>query len=613
MPASLARCLLAAVLLLVLPGAVAGESGSSFRKWFGGGDDEILPVERAFALRSELDEEQGSILLHWDIAKGYYLYRDKFLFEMEHPALTLGEPGWPAGERLTDPIFGDVEIYRGELTLRLPVGRLPAVSAEAEPAMIELLLGYQGCKENSICYPPQRSTLSFLLVAPASAEGREGGSMSASFGAPPPGVMGDWQQLVSAGGLLGLLAFLGLGLVMAFTPCVFPMIPILAGIVVGARRTMTPARGLLLTSAYVLAMSMVYALFGAVAAIAGFNLQAAAQQPWAITVFSAVLVALSLAMFGVYELQLPAAVRNRLHSAGSQQQGGSLGGAAAMGALAALIAGPCVLPPVLAALLIIQVRGDVLFGAGALFAMGLGFGLPLLLVGASAGALLPRAGAWMERIRQIFGVAMLGVAIWFMQRILPGWIALLLWGALLLGSAAYLGALEVSAAGGWRRLQRGLGLLLLVYGAALVVGAAGGNGDPLRPLESFTSERKRALPFKSVRDLTALREELAAAVRAGRPTMVDFYADWCVSCQALEKTTFSDRRVHDLLRDVVLLKVDVTGYNYDDRQMLREFGLIGPPAVLFFDRSAKERRAYRLFEFVAAEEFLVRAHAALQS
>lgn len=570
-------------------------------------DQQFLSADDAFRFQA-IAAAADSVLLSWDIADGYYLYRDKFSFAVADGAVRL-DPATvliPRGTIKQDEVFGRVEVNTGRVEILLPLLRDPGPELP-----IALNIGYQGCKDRSICYPPIQRRAGLLLAA-----GGDPGRAAAAI--PPPAGDGFTERLGQAGLIANLLAFFGFGLALSLTPCVFPMIPILSGIIIGAGGSVTPRRGLLLSGAYVLAMALTYAVFGIVAGSFQFNLQAASQAPWVVTLFSAVFIVLALSMFGLFELQLPAALRAHLVALGDRQGRGTLRAAASLGALSALIVGPCVAPPLAAALLYIARTGDAVLGGAVLFAMGLGFGIPLLIIGVSAGGLLPKAGPWMQKVRSVFGVVMLGVAVWFLERILPGPITLTLWALLFITSAVYMGALDSSADGPAGRVWRGAGLAMLLYGALLIVGALSGGDDALRPLEPLTravdpGQRRQSLPFRTVASLGELNAELLRASREGRPVMLDFYADWCVTCKEMERHTFPDGRVRELLSHAVLLQADVTRYDSAARELLEAYHLPGPPAILFFDAGAGERRDYRLIGFVAAERFVAHLRGAFSS
>ncbi len=388
------------------------------------------------------------------------------------------------------------------------------------------------------------------------------------------------------------------------------MIPILSGIIVGQGPKITTSKAFSLSLFYVLAMALTYAVLGVIAGSFYFNLQAAFQNVWVISLFSLVFVILALSMFGFYEFQLPAAIQTRLTSASNSQQRGTLQGAALMGALSAIIVGPCVAPPLAGALLYISQTGNALLGGLALFAMGLGFGVPLLLIGSSAGSLLPKAGVWMDTIKQVFGVIMLAVAVWFMERVLAAEVALLLWATLMIVSAVYMGALDrLDSNSGWPKLWKGLGLILFVYGVILVIGAASGGNNIYKPLHGLSGmtgsvqSGQEQINFKTIKSLSDLNREITTATEQEKFVLLDFYADWCVVCKEMEAYTFSNDKVLPLLNNFVLLQADVTKNDELDRELLKEFDIFGPPAILFFDNDGKERQSYRVVGFVKATEF----------
>ena len=406
-------------------------------------------------------------------------------------------------------------------------------------------------------------------------------------------------------------AFFGFGLLLAFTPCVFPMIPILSSLIAGQGATLTRRRALLLSLTYVLAMAATYTVAGVLAALLGQNLQIWFQNPWILAVFSGMFVVLALSMFGLYELQLPATLQNRLVDWSNRQRGGHHVGVAVMGLLSALIVGPCVAPPLIGVLTFIAVTGDLALGAAALFALSLGMGAPLLLIGASAGHWLPRAGHWMERIKAVFGVLLLAVALWLLDRILPATASMALWATLLIVTATYMGVLQPVAHGApaWRTLIKGLGLVLLIYGILLLIGVASGGRDPWQPLrgvrliasaagEASATTESLFHPVKTMADV-----ERAVRAANGQLVMLDFYADWCVSCRELERETFADPAVQATLAGMTVLRADVTANDDDDQALLKHFGIIGPPALLFFGLEGTERREYRRVGFIDATQF----------
>ncbi|MFQ5659033.1 MAG: protein-disulfide reductase DsbD [Gammaproteobacteria bacterium] len=617
------RFLLALVCLVTLQWAGAASLSERLHNLFAGTDagitqDEILAPDEAFVMSTTVTGPRR-LLVTWQIAAGYYLYHDKFSFRIAEGDAKIDTRmvQIPHGKLKEDPTFGSVEVNTGAVQVDLPLLR-----QALNRSSITLEVGYQGCKENSICYPPIKKQLPLMLdlfATPAAAATASPGITRGNAGtlSSQDAVT---QRLEEAGLLLNIFAFFGFGLLLSLTPCVFPMIPILSGIIVGQGDRITVLQAFLLSLAYVLAMAVTYALLGVIAGSFYFNLQTASQNVWVITAFSLVFVALAFSMFGFYELQLPAAIQSRLTGLSDDRRSGTLAGAAIMGALSAIIVGPCVAPPLAGALLYISQTGNAVLGGLTLFAMGLGFGVPLLIIGASAGSLLPRAGPWMNTIKRIFGVIMLGVAIWFMGRILTGPFIMYAWALLLIISGIYMGALDRMEKGvTWTRLWKGIGLAVLVYGVVLVIGASSGSRDVFKPLQRLTQARgtvaqtDNELHFKTIKTVDDLNRELIEAVRMGKPVMLDFYADWCVVCNEMEKNTFPDPKVHAALKDVILLQADVTRNDKNDQELLQKFDLYGPPAILFFGTDGKERKSYRLIGFVAADEFTHHAREAIGS
>lgn len=567
--------------------------------------EEFLDPDEAFALSAEV---QGSerINIHWDIADGYYLYRDRLQFKIDTPGVELARQALPPGKLKADPLFGDVFVYYGDVDVSLPLLR-----QRSDISNIELTVVSQGCKDGSVCYPPQTRKLALQL--PAAGAGNESGLATAGTPASTPGatIMQSQQDRIShslreQSILVNILVFFGFGLLLSLTPCIFPMIPILSGIIVGQGHSIGPRLAFLLSLSYVVTMALTYAVLGVIAGSFQINLQAASQNAWAITLFSLVFVLLALSMFGFYELQLPTRWQDRLNRWGQRQKSGSLLGAGIMGVLSAIIVGPCVAPPLAGALLYISQTGNAALGGAALFALGLGLGVPLLIIGTSAGKLLPRAGAWMQTVKYIFGVLMLAVAIWFMGRILPGALTLFLWGLLFTVCAVYMGALErLDMASGWQKLRKGLAIVAIVYGIALIIGAAGGSQDIFRPLQLTGSDNtsESILPFEKIKSATDLDRILADARQQGQVVMLDFYADWCITCKEMERFTFPRQEVRAALSDMRLLKADVTANNDMDQELMRRFDIIGPPAILFFVYG-EEQRAYRLVGFIRADDFV---------
>ncbi len=589
---------------------------------FGGGEEEVLDPEQAFRFDTEV-VDAGTIVARWQIAPAHYLYKDKFKFELLDAAgVQLGAVSLPEGEEKEDEFFGRIRVFHDQVEARLALQREDGAARK-----ITLRVSYQGCAEAGICYPPMKKESVLSLPAGSATAiptGGAGTSTAVASTVTPSLSEQDTLALSLASGdtLVTILTFFGLGLLLAFTPCVFPMIPILSSIIVGQGEGLTTRRAFTLSAVYVIAMALTYTVAGVIAGLFGANLQATFQNPWILGSFSLVFVLLALSMFGFYELQLPSALQSRLATLSNRQQSGSVAGVAIMGLLSALIVGPCVAPPLMGALIYIGQTGDPWLGGSALFALSLGMGAPLLAIGTSAGKLLPRAGGWMNAVKGVFGVMLLAVAVWMLERILPGGVVMVLWALLLVVPAIYMGALEPVAQGssGWKKLWKGLGLMMLIHGGLLLIGAAGGSTDPLQPLRGFglsAAGGSAALPahleFKTIKTSADLDRELAAAGAQGKPVMLDFYADWCVSCKELEKYTFSDPQVQRALTGTVLLQADVTANDEADQVLLKRFGLIGPPAVLFFGSDGAERSPYRLIGYLEAVKFEERARQALGS
>ena len=559
---------------------------------------EFLPPDQAFRL-SVNPVSRDWVELNWRIEPGYYLYRHALKFRATGPDQGIGEALIPDGKKKTDEFFGEVETYYGELSVRLPVE-----TGDGGPLQLEV--GYQGCAEDGICYPPISKALSVDLGGGQS--GAAGGA-GAGLGSGPVSEQDRLAGLIRDGALPWVMAtFFGFGLLLAFTPCVLPMVPILSSIIVGQGTSLSTARAFSLSLTFVLAMALTYTAAGVVVAMLGQNLQAAFQHPLILAAFAAIFVALALAMFGVYELQVPAALQSRLSEISQRQEGGTLIGAGIMGFLSALIVGPCVAAPLAAALIVIGQSGDATRGGLTLFAMSLGMGMPLLAFGVSAGKLLPKAGPWMNAIKAGFGVLLLGVAIWMLERILPPPVTLGLWGALVIGTGVLMGALRKSgsSSGPARRFARLGGMAALVYGGVMLVGAAAGSHDPLRPLHGLGGDKQAAgLDFRLIKSSDDLDQALAEAAASGRMAMLDFYADWCVDCKKMERYTFTEPAVAEALDGMLLIKADVTANDSRDRELLNRFGIFGPPTIAFFNTAGDEVRGFRQVGFAPAPEFSV--------
>jgi thiol:disulfide interchange protein DsbD len=557
---------------------------------------ELLPPEVAFKFSAQA-LDANTLEVRYRIADGYYMYRDKFKFAAAPETVKLGAAQFPKGEIHDDEFFGKVETYRQDVRIRLPYTRDAAVDR------LKLSVTSQGCADVGVCYVPQLQTAEVKLPA--------AGAAAAVAPAAAAGWIGEearFQGLLASGSLwLIAAAFFGAGLLLTFTPCVLPMIPILSGIIVGEGRNATRVRAFTLSVAYVLGMSVTYTAIGVGAALSGNLLSAALQNPWVLSVFAAVFVLLSLSMFGFYELQLPAGFHARITRASSRFKGGHIGAVVLMGVFSAAIVSPCVAAPLAGALLYISQTRDMVLGGTALFAMSLGMGVPLVLVGVFEGTFLPKSGRWMRSVKQFFGVMLLAVAIWIVSPVLPIAVQMLAWAALLIGAAMALHAIDPlpHEAGGVARAWKAVGFVALLAGTALAIGAFAGSRDLLRPLGGLVGGGERvvtAARFTRVANLAELEARLAAP---GRPVMLDFYADWCVSCKEMEAFTFTDARVKAKMEQMLLLQADVTANSPEDKALLRRFSLFGPPGIIFFDRQGREVPGLRVIGYQSADEFLV--------
>ena len=563
-------------------------------------EEVLLPAEQAFQFFATV-KDASTLHVNWAIAKGYYLYREKIQLELTEAAGNqLGNFSIPQGTPAHDEEFGQVEIFHNELGFDLPI-----IRNNTSAQTITLLAKYQGCADRGVCYPPMTKKVDLEL--PAINE------LTPLAAPEPTPALSEQDQIVQSlqhdSLAMTLLSFFSFGLLLSMTPCIFPMIPILSGIIVGHGNRITTGRGFLLSLSYVIASALTYTVFGILAALFGSNLQTTFQQPWIIALFSAIFVLLSLSMFGCYELELPNSIKTRLHNSSEKHRDGSLWGAAIMGALSSLIVGPCVAAPLAGALIFIGQTGNAVLGGSALFVMGMGMGIPLLILGASAGKLLPKAGSWLYSTKAVFGVIMLAVAVWMLSRILPPAIIILLWAMLLILPAIYLSAIDPlpENSSGWRKLWKGVGLMMLAYGLLLLIGFSMGNHNPLKPLQGISVNNAQAaeqgIVFERVASLSALDDRIQQASVNHQPVMLDFYADWCISCKEMEAYTFTAPDVKKALAGFVLLQVDVTQNSEDDKALLARFNLIGPPAILFFSADKQEVTSHRVIGYQDAETF----------
>jgi thiol:disulfide interchange protein DsbD len=593
------------VLLLLLCLAIPASNAEGFLDRLGSAKQPVfLPADQAFALDMSV-RDAYTLHANFGITPGYYLYRDKISFKTDDKTVKITAVKLPRGEMKQDPNFGATEVFHQPFQAEITLERVASSAGD-----ITLRASYMGCSEQGLCYPP--ITPAVRVSLPDAKTGRP--APPALTEAPPPGVkapLSEGSQIAHLfkGGSFWLIVsfFFGAGLLLALTPCVFPMIPILSGIIVGRGHKITRMHAFVLSLAYVLGMAITYAAAGVAAGFSGHLISNALQTPWVLGSFSAVFVLLSLSMFGFYELQLPSALQSKLTDTSNRLHGGHLSGVFLMGALSAIIVGPCVAAPLAGALLYIGQTHDAVLGGAALFALALGMGAPLLLLGTSAGVLLPKAGAWMESVKKFFGVMLLALAIWIVQPLLPIGVQMLLWAALLIFSGIYMRALDgLPPNAHWhQKLAKGIGLFILLLGVAYLIGALSGARDILRPLGNLGRNGVQApatAQFSRVRDVAELDQRIAQA--RGQIVMLDFYADWCVSCKEMERFTFADGAVQAKLKTALLLQADVTANSEADQAMLKRFGLYGPPGILFFDAQGKEMGDFRLVGYQDPTQFL---------
>ncbi len=591
-------------------------------------EPDFLDPDQAFRFTAMADGP-NQIRLIWGVTDGYYLYRARIKASSDGTEAKLGELALPTGETKEDKYFGKQEVYHHDV-----IGSIPVTRSGSGELGVPLKVTYQGCATAGLCYPPITKTVNVILPpaggaasgattaeavtpgAAAAAAVTAGTARGGSAGAATASFVSEQDQLAALirdGNLFAVLAtFLGIGLLLSLTPCVLPMIPILSGIIVGQGTKVTPGRGFSLAFTYVQGMALTYAAAGAVFVLAFKQApQAFFQQPWIIMLFVALFVALAFAMFGAYTLQMPSALQTRLSDVSNRQRAGSYVGCFVMGALSALVVTACVAPALIAALSVISQTGKVARGAAALYSTGLGMGVPLLLVGASAGSLLPKVGPWMDTVKSLFGVLFLAVAIYFLQPLIPASAGMLLWSALAVIAGFWVFALKARDGGPAPAAIRAAGLLALVYGIILLIGTAAGSSDPLQPLDTLrvanggavSQAKEPVLAFDTIKSVGDLDKRVAAATAQGRPVMLDFYADWCTSCKEMERYTFSDRGVQAALSHAVLLHADVTRNDAEDQELLKHFGIFGPPTIAFYGPNGEERRNFRVVGYMKAAEF----------
>ncbi len=577
----------------------------------GGGTSEFPPPEEVF-FPDIFPVDGNTVEIGIRIEPGFYVYKHRITAKSLSPDAQAGQLDLPKGKLKYDEFFGESEVYYDEV-----IGRLAVARATPEAMDLELELGYQGCAEGGLCYLPQTRVMTVSLPE-AVVVGELEAAAPPSGGAPaaPVSEQSRIAEIISGSPVWFVItAMFGFGLLLAFTPCVLPMIPILTAIIAGEGDDVTPARGFGLALSYVMGMAIVYTAAGVVAVAAGAQVQAAFNQPWVLSLFAVLFVALALAMFGVFDLQMPGSLQSRLATISSNQKSGTVIGAFVMGALSSLIVTACVAPALVAALAVMAQSGDYFRGGLALFAMSLGMGAPLLLVGAAQGKFLPKAGPWMIAVKGAFGFMMLGLAIWMLSRFLPATIIMAMWAVLVFMVGVFMGGLTTLTSESTvpQKLGKGVGGLAIIYGILLVIGAATGGTNPLQPLASVNlgggaagvgdAAVQHELPFRRIKTVADLDREIAAASKQRKAVMLDFYADWCVSCKEMEAWTFTDEQVQAALANTVWLQADVTANDAEDKALLDRFGVFGPPTIIFFGTDGQQRRGYEVVGYMKAEAF----------
>nr|WP_286173259.1 MULTISPECIES: protein-disulfide reductase DsbD [Halomonas] len=598
------------ILLFALVGPAAAQSPFS-----DGSGGNFPPVEEAFPFTAWA--EDGELVLNWDVTPEYYLYENRISIETEPADALALPPRFSIDSNIKDdPYFGKTPVFYEPVSASLS----PAEGHGSSP--IRVTVEWQGCAEAGLCYTPQTETLRYnpadgSVMYPAPEKDTASSASAGSDSSPPSGGDdGRWrggslETLLSSDSLLwAMLVFYGLGLGLTFTPCVLPMIPIVSAVVAGQRQLNT-LQAFYLSLAYVLGMALTYAAAGVLVGLLGasFNIQAHLQAPWVLALFAGLFTLLALAMFGVFEIRLPERVMNRLTRQSERLSGGNVAGVAGIGALSALIVSPCVTAPLAAALVYLSATQNAAMGGLALFALALGMGTPLILVGTGGRRFMPQPGPWMNRIKAAFGILMLAVAIWLLERVIPGPATLVLWALLLAVTGVQLGAFEPLGEG-WPRTRKGIGVVLVLVAAMLLAGAMAGAGDPLRPLEPFRAGSGNGAsglpeePFERIVDADRIEARLERAAEAGKPVILDFYADWCISCKVMERQVFDTEPVLEAMKGFERLQVDVTENTAADQALLDRFNLFGPPTLLFFNAQGEELKQARILGEMDQDEFL---------
>ncbi len=590
--------------------------------------DDLLPPELAYLPQISSANFQN-IGVRWFIEPGYYLYRHKLSFAFENlPGAVINTVSLDPGVDQHDEFYGDVKVFRDTANARIDIS---GINADTLTTGSNLIISYQGCADIGVCFPPSKVSLPLSFdadspdapivaasISSAPTSGNSSERLIATSNAGAAESMGQSEQdrlftMLSNNSLwLTVATFFGFGILLAFTPCVLPMVPILSSLIVGQGDKISTFRAFQLSLIYVLVMATTYAIVGVIVGLSGYNVQAFLQNPWVLSGIAALFVVLSLSMFGFYELQMPVRLQEKLTKWSNKQGGGQVSGVAAMGFISTLIVGPCITAPLAGALIYIAKTGDAVIGGAALFALGMGMGAPLLLIGTSAGKFVPKAGAWMNAVKYVFGIIMLAMAVYMISRFIPSTVTMALYGVLALFSGIYFGATDTLTreSNGWQRFGKGLGLVVLLYGVALLIGALSGNGSYTTPLRgiasnnaSGTASEEHGLAFAPVKSVSELNQIVALASRENRPVMLDFYADWCISCKEMEAFTFTDSTVQDLLRNAVVIQADVTANDDLDQEMLKHFDLFGPPGIIFYDTEGYEIRSARVVGFMSADKF----------
>lgn len=581
---------------------------------------DLLEPDKAFQFFAKLVDPQ-TIEVRYVIADDYYLYRQNFRFESESKNISLASPSLPEGKVKDDPFFGKVVIYRGNLQFKIPF------TQSASTNSLHLKIISQGCADSGVCYAPQLHRITLPLSISASTtqaltpfeqllQGKQDGfikgttepfSVTSEQNKPPVDESAQITNLLKEKNLfLIVLSFLGFGLLLSFTPCVLPMVPILSSIIVGRSHSSHKLHTFILSLSYVLGMASIYALVGVIAGLSGTFISASLQNPWVLGSFSIVLVILAFSMFGFYDLQLPHHLRNKLAHLSKRIHGGNLIAVFIMGGISAIIVSPCVAPPLAGALLYISQTQNAWLGGIALFSLAIGMGIPLLLVGISAGTLIPKKGAWMNSVKYFFGALLLALAIWIISPLIPISIQMLLWSALLIIFAIYLNALNRLSehASGFSKLLKAIGIIFLIIGIAMLIGALSGSKNILQPLSGLqmANEAENSVRFERIKSAVELEQRLKNT--DNKYVMLDFYADWCVSCKEMEKFTFADQKVAAKLNKILLLQVDVTNNTSFDQALLAKFNLFGPPGIIFFDPKGQEIQGAKVIGFQNSEKFL---------